>query len=275
MRDDADPIVQKVAGAALKHFQNNTIETKLEHQYKLKPTLHRNWNISEEKEAEVPQVVLNGNGLNKGQRKQLFSYESAFTEIQRHIDELNNNFMGESISDPNSLTYHLNIWLSTSLQANDIYIQYLKSLEDKDGRDMLEWILMLEDIGMQIEESLNIIIDRHDELSFKDFKMAVLALGNWLPLYRKSKNVPNKIQNKFAALMKALESGSFQRIFHLKLPVNSPNYLKRVPDRLDLAQVWIYAMTGGGSKETKHVTKIRGDTFPSRYIKRVTDRKMG
>ena len=76
-------------------------------------------------------------------------------------------------------------------------------------------------------------------------------------------------------LLNSLETGSFERIFHLKLPLDSPLYLKNVSDRLDLAQIWIYAITGSGGEEQPYVKKIRRNSFPAGYIGRATNSKMG
>ena len=269
-RGKEDAIVFNVVGDSLNKWRQGYTDINTLHLEKLEPSMHRNWNMVQGNETEMKR--FRSNGIQKClQQVQLVSLQSALDEIQAHIKVLNTTLANVQ-PDHKLVLDHLHTWLTASLQAGKIYNQYLK-LKDEGIENSFDVILRLENIARPIEESLDILMAHHRELIFDDFKTSILALGCWLPLHIPSMNVKHPLQKKINELLNKLETGSFERINPHKLPAGSPILLKSHLDKLDLAVIWIFALVGGNNKDKNHLNKIRGDSFSTGYIRKVTDRK--
>ena len=134
----------------------------------------------------------------------------------------------------------------------------------------------LEHVAKTISKSLTVLTNRNKELTNDDLKIVILALGFWWPIHNQSifsMTVKNEMKMKIDNLLLSLEDTSFDRIFHLKLPLgkDSPVFLKKVSDRLDFTQIWTYALTGAYNNHTN----IKTNSFPVGYMTRATNSKMG
>ena len=133
----------------------------------------------------------------------------------------------------------------------------------------------IENIAKPLENSIGVLIHRHNELDFNDFRTLVLSLGFWTQLHSGTKRVNNRIETALNNLLISLETGSFDRIFRLRLPPNSPIFLQNVSDKLDLAHVWVFALNGTDWEDRTYRKTVRGNSFPATFIERSTNRKRG
>ena len=275
MGDDKDPIVRNLIGSALDDWRQKASESSSEHLYKLNPSRNRNWDFV--KKDEEKQSKSSPGAMNYCLKKQIISQEGAICELQRYIAILKNNNVASSMKT-NELLYHLNAWLQASLEAGHIHRQYVNPINlmhngpiDHDS----DLALKMENIAEPFEKSLDVLMHRHNELHFDDFRTLVLSLGCWTQIHKRQNGVKNKIEKTFSNLLISLETGSFDRIFRLRLPPNSPLLLQNVSDKLDLAQAWVFALNGTDVEDKRYLNKVRGNSFPAMFLGRSTNRKIG
>ena len=131
----------------------------------------------------------------------------------------------------------------------------------------------LDNVCCSIEVHLDRLSGNHRDLELDHLKECIIALGLWPSEFKNAKCSEYKMAEKLKNLLISLETGSFERIWKLKLPEDSPHYLGDAPDRLDLADAWMFALTGG--KFIDRSKNLSWRTFPTKLIKIVTDRKDG
>ena len=268
--DEGSRIIQNVIGNILESNKEKNYQLAVSHLERLKPYVNRNWALTNDDNG----ISSRNSGMNSSLKQQLFSPEGTLIEIEKHIKLPGESDKKIDIHNQDDLMVHQNKWLVASVKAANTCNQYHRV----QGNFKMDWwdvVIKLEHHAETIIDSLEALANRHSELEFKDFKIVILALGCWWPIHTQSTNVKNRVQTKIDNLLNSLETGSFERIFHLKLPLGSPLYLKDASDRLDLAQIWIYALSGSAGEDPTYVKKIRRNSFPATYIGRATNSKMG
>ena len=269
-----DPIIRRIIGNALDLRKKRTCDENAIKSEKLKPSLHRNWASLRQTNNESHQGLIIG--IEKASNSRPFSYHNVRNEIEMYIDALDVLIKQSTANGTRSILQPLRTWLNVSRKAGKLCKVYLSAANStRHSSDISEISLLLEDIGQTIEETIDHLICRQHELQYEEFRVSILALGCWLPLYNKSFNVKNSLQTKFNTLKSSLEIGSFDRLFHQRLPADSPIYLNDVSKRLGIAQAWTFALLGDNELEDKYKRYVPSYSFPSIYIKRATNSKMG
>jgi hypothetical protein len=270
--DDEDQIVRNLIGSSLDDWRQKAHESSSEHVNKLNPSRNRNWDYA--KKDEEKHIKSNPGEMDSCLKKQMINLEGALSEIQRRIEILKNNNAASSMKT-NDLLSHLETWFHASLEAGHIHKQFVHLLQNRCIDHDSELALRLEDIAEPLESSLDVLIHHNNELDFDDFRTLVLSLGCWTQLHNSPNRVKNRIENTLSNLLISVETGSFNRIFRLRLPPNSPIFLQNVSDKLDLAHVWVFALNGTDGEDDKTLKKVRGNSFPAAFLGRSTNRQMG
>ena len=269
-----DPIIRRIIGNALDLRKKRTCDESAIKSEKLKPSFHRNWASLRKTNNELHQGLMIG--IEDPLRNRPFSFHNVQNEIETYIDALDVLVAQSTANETRSILQPLRTWLNASRKANQLCKEYLSaSNSTRHSSDISEISLLLEDIGQTIEETIDHLICHQHELQYEEFRVSILALGCWLPLYNKTFNVKNSLQTKFNTLKSAFEMGSFDRLFHQRLPADSPIYLNDVSKRLGIAQAWTFALLGDNEQEDKYKKYVPSYSFPNIYIKRATNSKLG
>ena len=269
-----DPIIRRIIGNALDLRKKRTCDESAIKSEKLKPTLHRNWASLRKTNIESHQGLIIG--IEDPLKNRPFSIHNVQNEIEMYIDALDVLTKQSTANKTRSILRPLLTWLNASKKAGQLCKEYLAAANStKHSSDISEISLLLEDIGQTIEETIDHLICDQHELQYEEFRVSILALGCWLPLYNKSFNVKNSLQTKFNTLKSSFEMGSFDRLFHQRLPADSPIYLNDVSKRLGIAQAWTFALLGDNEQEDKYKKYVPSYSFPNIYIKRATNSKLG
>ena len=269
-----DPIIRRIIGNALDLRKKRTCDESAIKSEKLKPTLHRNWASLRKTNIESHQGLIIG--IEDPLKNRPFSIHNVQNEIEMYIDALDVLTKQSTANKTRSILRPLLTWLNASKKAGQLCKEYLAAANStKHSSDISEISLLLEDIGQTIEETIDHLICDQHELQYEEFRVSILALGCWLPLYNKSFNVKNSLQTKFNTLKSSFEMGSFDRLFHQRLPADSPIYLNDVSKRLGIAQAWTFALLGDNEQEDKYKKYVPSYSFPNIFIKRATNSKLG
>ena len=269
-----DPIIRRIIGNALDLRKKRTCDESAIKSEKLKPSLHRNWASLRKTNNESHQRLIIG--LEDRLKNRPFSIHNVQNEIEMYIDALDVLIKQSTANETKSILQPLLTWLNASRKAGQLCKEYPAAANStKHSSDISEISLLLEDIGQTIEETIDHLICHQHELQYEEFRVSILALGCWLPLYNKSFNVKNSLQTKFNTLKSSFEMGSFDRLFHQRLPADSPIYLNDVSKRLGIAQAWTFALLGDNEQEDKYKKYVPSYSFPNIYIKRATNSKLG
>ena len=269
-----DPIIRRIIGNALDLRKKRTCDESAIKSEKLKPSLHRNWASLRKTNNESHQGLIIG--IEDPLKNRPFSIHNVQNEIEMYIDALDVLTKQSTANKTRSILQPLRTWLNASKKAGQLCKEYLAAANSTEhSSDISEISLLLEDIGQTIEETIDHLICHQHELQCEEFRVSILALGCWLPLYNKSFNVKNSLQTKFNTLKSAFEMGSFDRLFHQRLPADSTIYLNDVSKRLGIAQAWTFALLGDNEQEDKYKKYVPSYSFPNIYIKRATNSKLG
>ena len=269
-----DPIIRRIIGNALDLRKKRTCDESAIKSEKLKPTLHRNWASLRKTNNESHQGLIIG--IEDPLKNRPFSIHNVQNEIEMYIDALDVLTKQSTANETRSILQPLRTWLNATRKAGQLCKEYLSAANStRHSSDISEISLLLEDIGQTIEETIDHLICHQHELQYEEFRVSILALGCWLPLYNKSFNVKNSLQTKFNTLKSSFEMGSFDRLFHQRLPADSPIYLNDVSKRLGIAQAWTFALLGDNEQEDKYKKYVPSYSFPNIYIKRATNSKLG
>ena len=270
--NDKNDILQDILGNILSDKSDTKLQAITRHLDRIEPSQNRNWSISTN-ERENSNCIR---GMDDSLKHQLLSKTVAIKEIERQIEQLNMNTNKDKNLAQNSLVTHQMKFLRASVEGAKLYTQY-SNTENFDITEFRNYGTELEILGETIHESLDTLKNQHAELTFDDFKIVILALGIWYPIHNQLVMVKNKVKMKIDDLLYSLKLGSIERTRHLKLQLGkeSPLYLKHISDRLDLAQIWIFALTGTDGNDFITPKKIRFDSYPGTYIWRATNSKLG
>ena len=270
--NDKNAILQDILGNILSAKSDTKLQAITRHLDRFEPSQNRNWSISIN-EREKSNCIR---GMDDSLKHQLLSKTVAIKEIERHIEQLNANSNKDKKLAQNSLMTHQMKFLRVSVEGAKLYTQY-SNTENFDITEFRNYRTELEILGETILESLDTLKKQHTDLKFDDFKIVILALGFWYPIHNQSVMVKNKVKMKIDDLLHSLTLGSIERTRHLKLQFGkeSPLYLNNISDRLDLAQIWIFALTGTDGNDFINPKKIRFDSYPGKYIWRATNSKLG
>lgn len=270
--DGKNAILQDHLGNILSAQSDTKLQAITSHLERIEPSGNRNWSISSN-EREKSNCIR---GMDDSLKHQLLSKTVALKEIERQIEKLNTNTNKDKDLTQNSLVTHQMKFLSASVEGANLYSQY-SNTENFDIAEFRNYAAELENLGDTILESLDTLKNQHTDLKFNDFKIVILALGFWFPIHNQSVMVKNEVKMIIDDLLYSLKLGSIERTRHLKLQLGkeSPLYLNHVSDRLDLAQIWIFALTGTDGNDFITPKKLKSDSFPGTYIWRATNGKLG
>ena len=272
----ANSIINDILGDSLATYKERQLEIGASHLQMLKPTANRNWIFSKDENKKYSCV----GGLDNLLKHCLISRTDAINVIEKHIKYLEMNSEKIISSESAKLIKNVKEWLKASVKAADLFNQSL-SFKNSTKTELKDIELDLEQVAKKLFESLAVLKNQNKELSNDNIRILILSLGFWSSIHKQSipsMAVRNEVKMKIDDLVLSLEETSFERVLHQKIPLgrNNPMFIKDASDRLDLAHIWIFALTGGDERNDSTYKKaLKNNCYPVWYIGRVTNKELG